>query len=126
MRICQYHWSRLRKAMDDRGLGGFGAKNEQEARAVISNELEGRDAENDFNPLMTATWMIMNRALELGGLATLGTDEKGNEHCPVCLAMKQSRIGGEDGFRDMGHVESHWIDGPADTMLKEAKEKGLV
>lgn len=126
MRICQKHWDALRAALDARGIGHLGAKTDDDARRAIVTELEGRRDENDFDPLMSANWMIFSKALELGGLAAMGLNEHGEQYCPVCLALKCCKVGGEDGFRDLAHVESHWIDGPADAMLAVAKEKGLV
>lgn len=126
MRICQRHWDMLRKAITDRGLEHLGARNGQEAVAAMATELEGRGAENDYDPLMSCNWMIFSRALELGGLGVMTPDDTGRPRCPVCMAMESSQIGGEGGFRDKAHVESHWIDGPADAALSLAREKGLV
>lgn len=112
MQICSEHWSAIRKAVDDRGMGHLGAKNGQEAMAAIVTELEGRAAENDFDPLMGCANSVMTMGLKVCGLSLMVTKEDGSQPCPICEAMKL--------YRDW------WINGPADAMLQEAKEKGLV
>ena len=112
MQICQTHWDAIRKALDDRGIGHLGAKTGQQAIAAISNELEGREAENDFDPLMGCNNMIFAEGLKRCGLVLMGAKEDGSEYCPICESQRQ--------------YGEWWINGPADAMLAEAKEKGLV
>lgn len=112
MQICQEHWDAIRKALDERGIGHLGAKNAQEAVAAIVTELEGRGDENDFDPLMGCNNMIFAKGLEVLGIGLMAPKEDGGQRCPICEALAS--------YRDW------WINGPADCMLKEAKEKGLV
>ena len=112
MRICQPHWDRIRKALDDRGIGHLGAKSGAEAVRAIVTELEGRAAENDFDPLMGCNNMIFAEGLKRCGLVLMTPKEDGSERCPICESMEQ--------------YAEWWIQGPADAMFKEAKEKGIV
>lgn len=112
MKICQPHWDRLRRAIDDRGIGHLGAKSGQDAIRNIVTDLEGREAENDFDPLMACNMMIWSAGTRDLGLALMAANEDGSEKCPICERAKS--------------LEESWIQGPADEALKMAKEKGLV
>lgn len=113
MRICQKHWEQLRKAISDRGMDHLGAKNGQEAMRAMITDLEGRAAENDFDPLMGAHNMIWSKGLEVRGLALMNNDGPNDgHHCPICVALEQ--------------YESWWIEGPANAMQEEAKKLGLI
>ena len=79
MRICQRHWDRLRQALADRGLGEFGAKTGEAAVRAMVTELEGRAAENDFDPLLTCNSMIWSKGLELCGLGLMQENADGSQ-----------------------------------------------
>ncbi len=112
MRICQTHWDSLRKALDDRGIGHLGAQTGRQAMAAVVTEMEGRGAENDFDPLMACNNMIFAEGLKRCGLALMAPNEDGSEKCPICESQRQ--------------YGEWWIKGPADTMLHEARQKKLV
>ena len=112
MKICSAHWERIREAIKARGLDHLGAKSGPEAMKNVVTELEGREAENDFDPLMSCNNMIWNQGLKVCGLRLMAPSESGQESCPICESVKL--------------YEQDWIDGPADAVLKMAKEKGLV
>lgn len=112
MKMCQPHWEKIRKAINDRGMGHLGAKTGKQAMANAITELEGRSAENGFDPLMGCNNMIWSQALKILGLGLMSNNPDGSEKCPVCEAMIA--------------YERWWIDGPADVMLKEAKEQKLI
>ena len=117
MRFCQTHWDRLRAAIDQRGLTPLVSQDGKAAAQRMAEEIEGTASDVSYDPLLDAHNMISHRALELGGLGMLTGD-----HCPVCCAVEHSRIGdGPDSFRDKAHVESHWIDGPADAVLEHVR-----
>ena len=99
----------LRKAIDERGLTSLIAKSDKDAMRHVITELEGREAENDFDPLMTCNNMIWAAGLEEFGLELM---KPGEEQCPICLSLTLT--------------ERWWIDGPANSVLKEAKDKGLI
>ena len=105
MNICQSHWDKLKAALKDRGLENFGAKTGEDAIRVLVTEIEGRSAENDFNPLLACNNMIWSKGLELMGFAAMNG-------CPICESVKAH--------------EEWWISGPADAMLQEAIDLGLV
>jgi hypothetical protein len=117
VKFCIPHWKRLRDAIESRGLMPLVARNGKEAAEALAVQmddapLDGKKA--SYDPLMDCTLMVYKRAMDLGGLYML-TGEK----CPVCEAVKFSAYGeGEREFRDAAHVERHWIDGPADSVLQ--------
>ena len=112
MNICQKHWDRLREALKERGLEKFGAKTSEDAFRNLVTDLEVRGIENDFDPLMGCNNMIAIEALGRIGLELLRPDESGKPPCPICMCCKLH--------------EDWWIYGPADAMLKEAQDKGLI
>src|ERR1700692_1583669 len=112
MRICQPHWDRLRQALADRGIDHLGAKSGQQAMANIVTELEGRGDENDFDPLMACNNMIFAKGLEIVGFELMSPKEEGSERVPICSCA--------------AYYEAGWINGPADAVLQEAIDKGLV
>ena len=116
MQFCKPHWNDLRKAIDDRGLSGLVAGSGEKACAALVRQLEGTDDKSDFDPLMNANWAIHMAALEDGGLYLLGTDENGNDYCPLCEAEKH-------GPPD---IVADWINGCCDAQLETARELGLV
>jgi hypothetical protein len=125
--MCATHWAALRKAIADRGLDHLVAKSGEKAAERIKAELEGTATDTSYDPLMGAHNMIVSRSLQVGGLYMMALDESGNHRCPICEAMKHSRIGPNEGdFRDAAHVESHWIDGPADAALAYCREQKLI
>lgn len=104
MRICVLHWDALKKAIADRGMAHLGVKTGQEAAAQAVNDIEGRGAENVYDPLMSSNYMIWENALRAGGLAMMNGDM-----CPICQLNVPD-----------------WIDKAADAALAYAKEQGLV
>lgn len=107
MKICQLHWDKLRTAIKEKGLDHLGAKTGQDAIRNIVTELEGREAENDYDPLMSCNWMIMNQSLKVYGFAAMDGDK-----CPVCVAIQA--------------YENDWIYGPVGAAYEEAKNQGLL
>lgn len=114
MKFCQPHWDELRKAVDDRGLSHLVAGDGQKAFEAMARELEGRPEPGDWDPLMAAHWAITAHALECGGLYLMGEDEQGNQYCPLCEAAKHKAN------------PTEWINGCADAMLENARQKNLV
>lgn len=112
MRICQPHWNRLREALALRGLSHLGAKTPQEAFAAVVTELEGRGAENDFDPLLLCNNMIFSEGLRRCGLVLMDPQPDDTHLCPICESQRQ--------------YGEWWINGPADAALEEARRLGLV
>ena len=121
MKFCQKHWDMLRKAIEDRGLTHLIAKSGEQAAENMVSELRGE--EHPYDPLMAAHWMISSAALDQGGLYMMTGD-----HCPVCEAIKHTAEHPLADGNPAGEewVEKFWIDGPANAVLAECREKGLV
>lgn len=123
MKMCQPHWDRLKAAIEHRGLGHLIAANARDAHARAVSDLKGESDPTDFDPLMSATWMIYGKATQDLGLGIMGVDDKGEQYCPVCewsRAMPQPPSG-----HRYADNESYMLDGPADAVLDDAKNLGL-
>lgn len=108
MKICQAHWDKLRAKLDELGIGHLGAKSGEDAIKNIVTELEGREAENDYDPLMACNHMISSQGLRVVGLSLMAR----TECCPICEAVKL--------------YEQDWIDGPTNAALAYCQEQGLI
>lgn len=111
MKYCDKHWAALRAAIDERGLSHLVSRDGKEAMEQMVAELKGKGSEF-IDPLMGAHNLVMIRSLEQGGLEAMAVDQEGNERCPVCDAMTRT--------------EFAWTHGPADTMLEQCREAGLI
>lgn len=98
-------------------------KSGKEAFEVMKKELAGTDDLIDYDPLLSAHWMIMGRALEVGGLYMMGVDEKGEGYCPLCElnknVPKETVMPGEI-------PATTWIQGCTESCLIFCQENGLV
>jgi len=129
MKPCDKHWTMMRAAVEERGITHL-IKTAQQNHAAIVDQLERTDAgrqpdagaprADEFDPLMSAYWMVMSRALEHGGLYLMHTPEGGGHYCPICEAIKHTPDSTPEA------TERHWIDGPADAALAQAAQLGLV
>ena len=108
MKICQSHWDKLRARLDELGIGHLGAKSGEDAMKNIVTELEGRGAENDYDPLMDCNNMIFSQGLKVVGLGLMGQ----TEGCPICESVKL--------------YEEDWINGPAQAAFAYCQAHGLV
>lgn len=115
MRFCMPHWDRLKKAIDERGLSHLIAKDGKEAADSAVRQLKGEDDASDFDPLMSATTAIYGAFVRDIGLAAMGTDEHGQELCPLCGVKKQ---------RD--DLDENWLQGAATDSLEQARALGLM
>jgi hypothetical protein len=114
MRFCQPHWDQLRDAVRSRGLYDFVASSGKEAVARMAAQFEDASDGKPYDPLMAAHFMIVDRALELGGLYLMTQKEDGSEYCPLC---EMEAHGGDP---------AQWIDGATDFVLAEFQDKGWV
>lgn len=122
MKICERHWTMLREGAERRGMAHLVARNGQEALQNAVLQLEGRERESQFDPLMVANNLIWAAALRRCGLALMVGDL-----CPVCEGIRSN-----DGVVDpvAGRVftaaeeEAYWIDGPLDRVLADARVSG--
>lgn len=99
MKFCQGHWDRLRKAIDDRGLGHLVAPDGKAAAQQMADQLERADRGEEpftpvnYDPLMAAHWAIVNAVSALApgiALHLMMPDEDGSEKCPLCYANDQA------------------------------------
>ena len=77
-------------------------------------ELNGQKTDAQYDPLMSATYMIYGNAVRAGGLYLMTTDEQGNEYCPLCEVDKHAGLA------------QQWITGCCDSILTYCQEHGLT
>ena len=102
--LCSRHWSALRTAVDDRGLGEFVAASGPE----VALRLDG----GGFEPLMAANLSILSNAI-----GAAGPDVLMNDGCPLCW-LTEKDLG--------GHNFDDWINHAADEQLSAATALGLL
>jgi hypothetical protein len=125
--MCQPHWDQLREAIQAKGMFHLVARSGQEAIARIGAELNNQPTAHD--PLISCNFMILSKAVEVGGLYLMGKSPDGGEYCPLCELVANS---GEDeyrsrctcpgGFRD---AATCWIDGSTDSEMEHCRSLGL-
>lgn len=128
MRICKDHWLKLRNRITDLGLSHLVAKSGEEAHAQMVDELQGRDDKKNYDPLMSCNWMIVNHALEKGGLQVMMPKEDGTDRCPICEAWEHRHDSALPGDKEVTKedFEDYWISGPTNAALAHARQLGLV
>lgn len=109
MKFCQDHWNNLREAISARGLDHLVARSGEEAIQRAEQEINNTATDANYDPLMSAHWMIMGNALQGSGLYLMTGD-----YCPLCEVNK---YGGSD---------QEWIDGATDAVLEYCKENYLT
>ena len=110
MKFCQAHWDQLRKSIKDVGMEHLAAKDGKAAVTMMKNELENKGKKQDnFDPLMSAHWKILNNAIENGGLYLLQ-----GEYCPLCELQKY------------GGKPNEWIEFATRDVLAEARKLGMM
>jgi hypothetical protein len=119
MKFCQPHWDALRTAVEARGLGHLIAANGRDAVARTVADFAGRADVSDFDPLMSAHWMIAERATQVLGLALYCGDL-----CPVCELLTVTPPP-PPGHRYATN-DAYFIDGPADAVLARCQELGIA
>lgn len=108
MKFCQDHHDKLKKAIDDRGLTRFIAKDGKTAFDLTVRQLQRTD-ESKGDPLLNAYWAIVNNALSVIGLDLMAQNADGSDKCPICV-LKTC------GCSDPGCAErfEKWIEHAAD------------
>jgi hypothetical protein len=144
------HWEQLRKAIDDRGLTPFTAKDGKVAVAQLAKQVqENRAGKDTFDPLMGAHWAIAGNAmrfLEGAGVNPLYLMAGGPEdpvdvskagekyagrtwpRCPLCylnLAHELTCTHVKCGL-DKERGYDWMIDRASDEALAQARQFGLV
>ncbi len=130
MKFCQPHWDTLRAALDQAGLGGFVAKDGQEAlkKTVrsLENAAEGaEDGAAQFEPLMGAHWAIVNNAMDFVGFALMVQNEDGSDRCPLCFITADHKAKCTDPGCQIESYD-HWIGHAVADQVANAKRLGLL
>ncbi len=126
MRMCDDHWNELKKKLDDRGLTQFIAKDGKEAVERFVEDLQALEKDKkNFDPLLFANNAIMFNVLDTVGLAVMGQDENGNEHCPICYVINTCPCR-KDPKPGIVCTFTTWTTHAANDALEEAKKLGLV
>lgn len=110
MQICQDHWTKLRAAIDARGIGHL-VKDAAGAVQEMHANLAGREVEHP-DPLLAAHNMILSNAVRVAGFAILFNNEDGSERCPLCFLIANCAC----GLGPKCHMHE-WIDRAADDAL---------
>src|SRR3990167_6798335 len=122
VKFCQPHWDRLRQLVIDKGMESLISKSPEAAQSRVEEELEGVATAATYDPLLSAYWMLMARALEQGGDYLLCEKPGENlEYCPMCEVEAQ----GVKQFNKEGAAES-WMDGCTDACLRYCRENNLL
>ena len=121
MKICDAHWQDLKKAIDDRGLTRFIAKDGEAAAKAMASQIQGGDEKESYDPLMGANFAIWGNALEVWGP---GMMQEGAP-CPLCLLDKHAKECAEPDcqFKQTG---ADWVTLAADAQMEYATELGLL
>lgn len=88
MRFCDAHWGKLRAAIAERGLAHLVAVDGCRAVANAAAEMTAGRTVTNFDPLMGAHWAIVNRVMDVTGLAVMLPNDDGSERCPLCYAKE--------------------------------------
>lgn len=102
MRMCTGHWTKLRKAIDDRGLTHLVPNSGEEAVKLV--------AKGNLDPLMDAHMRIAKAAVRDGGTYLLKGD-----YCPLC---ELDKVGEKSEDKPMS---DNWINGCCDDVLNDNK-----
>jgi hypothetical protein len=119
MQFCQSHWEQLRAAIDARGLAPLVSRNGQEGMEAFKAWLADSPDGATFDPLVSAHFMIVDRALHALGPYLLG------DYCPVCEVVRVHPKPCLNGCTDED-VERAWINGPADGVLRHVQESPVL
>lgn len=128
MKFCQPHWDSLKAAIIARGLGDMIARDGKEAARQMAGHMKGDKVTlENFDPLMSAHWMILGNAVEMikrvgGDIVPLMTEEK----CPICflnnLSEEHDKVCVDPNCKKVkGQTFDDWIDKAADGAAEAAK-----
>lgn len=113
MRFCEDHWTRLRGAIDMRGLSHLVAPDGHVAAQQMAQEVQAGPSPVTYDPLMAAHWAIVSNATKFVGLALLMPNDDGSERCPLCFVTSQHLEHCQDPGCTVKDYDS-WIDRAAD------------
>ena len=120
MKICESHWDKLRTAIDERGLSHLVAKDGAKAASQIAAQLNGSEAKEDYDPLMSAYWAITGNSIKAFGLDSMREDFG----CPLCALDTHAAECKDEACPK--YTGTDWVTLAADGQLSIAKEMGLI
>jgi hypothetical protein len=149
MRFCTPHWTKLREAIDSRGLTPFIAKDGKVATKQLIKQLEDQDVTKaTFDPLMSAHWAIAGNTMSLidqtgnNPLYLLAGEEAPEDpvkgypgfesrtwpRCPLCYINLAHEVSCTNPkcMLDKQHGYDWMIERAADDALARAREFGLI
>lgn len=111
MQPCQEHWDKLRKAIDDRGMGHLVAKDGKNLIEKFDEfKAVGAETLDNFDPLMAAFMGTVARLVkQSGNAAILENNPDGSERCMWCYVNEKCECG-----RPGKKCGEAWIDFAAD------------
>lgn len=104
--VCQRHWSDLRLALQERGLGKYESKDGEAALDKLQKWSAGDCRLETFEPPL-----LSNNALVAKFVDESDPQRLLDGGCPLCVV---------DGYK----LARNWINGVADSMLELAKAVG--
>ena len=121
MQFCNQHWDALRAAIDTRGLSALIAESGEKAVSNLSSEMNDGPTIDNFDPLMSAHWAIINNLANVDPHILFIND------CPLCFANRihAKKCVVPDCTSGTTHFDS-WIDRAADDQIIECKKRGLI
>jgi hypothetical protein len=84
MKFCMPHWTKLREAIDVRGMTHLVSQSGMAAMESMVKDLTGQATLMDFDPLMSAHNMIVQNTMSIMGIDVLTQNEDGTDKCPIC------------------------------------------
>ncbi len=147
MKFCIPHWAAIRKAVDDKGLTPFVAKDGKVAVQQMAKQIKDGDVTKaTFDPLMTCHWAIINNVMRLidesgnnplyllaGGdedpvVGFPGYEERTWSRCPLCYINLAHEVSCTNPKCLLDKVSGYdWmIERAAEDALDRAREFGLV
>ena len=121
MQICDKHWQMVRNKIDEHGMAHLVCQSAEAANDVIRDAVDNGGTFQRYDPLLACNIMLIEAAVQCGGLGLLAIQSDGSVVCPVCEAMKHC---GENESPES--MEEEWTEGPVLRALDQCRERGLV
>lgn len=121
MQICKEHMERLRKAVEDKGVGHLISDEFDVILNRIREEFLGNPPRDSYDPLTHAIYTLMSNALLYGGGYLLMQQPDGSYLCPCCEVNHHIPEGIEGNSADEWFISNASEDG-----YRGAEKNGLV
>lgn len=117
MKMCPEHYTKLREAINSRGLAVLVAEDSEEAvRKILGANQFGMSIDT-FEPLLDAVIQIGIQAFSILGPRLSLPNADGTDQCPLCALNLFHQIECTDPTCHIADYE-HWIDCAADDQLR--------